>query len=54
MIKGTMFEIEGWKRILAVRSIFEEAHLDIDRYKMKMIEVNLVQFTVITSVTKHQ
>ena len=46
MIKRTTFETEGWKRILAVRNVFEDLKLNIDDYKMEVETVQLKDFTV--------
>ena len=46
LVKRTAFEIEGWKRILPVRDIFQELDLVIDDYKLQMTEVNIDTFKV--------
>jgi len=46
MVKRTTFEIEGWKRIWAIREIFNELNLEIDNYKMKMEKVESDKFVV--------
>ena len=46
MTKRTTFEIEGWKRILAVRNVFEELKLNIDDYKMEVETVQIKDFRV--------
>ena len=35
-----MFEIEGWKRIIPVREMFEQLNLDIDEYELSYQKVH--------------
>ena len=46
LVNRTMFEIEGWKRILAAREIFEKLGLQIDNYEMNFKIVKSAQFQV--------
>ena len=46
LAKRTTFEIEGWKRILAIRDIFNELNLDIDNYKLEIEKVEFHKFKV--------
>mgnify|MGYP000059998592 CR=1 FL=1 len=46
MVKRTMFEIEGWKRILAIRQIFNQLNLNIDNYKLTMEKIEANKFEV--------
>jgi len=46
MIKRTTFEIEGWKRLLSVRDLFDELKLKIDDYKMEVETVQHKDFRV--------
>jgi len=46
MVKRTTFEIEGWKRIWAIREIFNELNLEIDNYKMEMEKIESNKFVV--------
>ena len=46
MTKRTTFETEGWKRILAVREVFDEFKLNIENYKMEVETVQIKYFTV--------
>ena len=40
LVSKTAFEIEGWKRILPVRKMFEKMGLNIDDYELTYDEVN--------------
>ena len=42
----TMFEIDGWKRILASREIFQNLQLEIDNYQMNVKTIKSAQFQV--------
>ena len=46
LVRRTTFEIDGWKRILAIREIFNHLHLNIDDYKMEMETVKADKFEV--------
>ena len=46
LVKRTTFEIEGWKRLLAIRHIFQEANLEIDNYKIEMEKIESDKFEV--------
>ena len=49
LVFGTTFEIEGWKRLLPAREIFEKLSLDIDNYELKMETVEKNEFEVLYS-----
>ena len=46
LVKRTTFEIEGWKRLLAIRQIFQEVNLEIDNHAIEMEEINSSKFEV--------
>ena len=50
LVLGTTFEIEGWKRILPARDIFNELSLDINDFELEMKKVDKADFEVRLSI----
>ena len=46
LVNRTMFEIEGWKKTLPVREIFQKLGLEIDDYQMGVNTIRSTQFQV--------
>ena len=39
MANRTAFEVEGWKRILPIRHVFEKANIDLNKVELTIEEV---------------